>query len=57
MSQVGGGIVLQIEPAFRVWFVVQKWGPRGDAVECVDGMECQGCLRSRVGVGLLGEEA
>ena len=56
MSQVGGAIVLQIEPAFCVWFVVQRWGSRGDAVECVDGVECQGCLRSRVGVGLLGQE-
>ena len=56
MRQVGGGIVFQIEPVFCVWFVVQRWGSRGDAVECVDGVECQGCLRSRVGVGLLGQE-
>ena len=57
MSQVGCGIVLQIEPAFCVSFVVQRWGSRGDAVEYVDRVECQGCLRSRVGVGPLGEEA
>ena len=57
MSQVGGEVVLQIEPAFCVWFVVPRWGSPGDAVECVDRVECQGCLRSRVGVGLLGEEA
>ena len=56
MSQVGGGIVFQNEPAFCVWFVVQRWGSRGEAVECVDGVECQGCLRSRVGFGLLGQK-
>ena len=42
-SEVNGELVFQTGPVFCVLFVVRRWVSRGDAVECVDGVECQGC--------------
>ena len=42
-SEESGGLVFQTGLVFCVLFAVWRWVSHGDAVECADGVECQGC--------------